>query len=83
MLHPSQIRAARAALDWSAEQLAEVSGVARRTLLKLENADELPNVTLSTLRSVRSCLEAQGIEFIISPDGSPGIVIRSRGPQRS
>lgn len=77
MLQPSQIRAARAALDWSAEALSRNCGVARRTLLKLENAETLPNVTLATLNAVKFCFEAQGIEFITAPDGSPGIIIRT------
>jgi hypothetical protein len=43
---------------------------------RIETASDLPNITTATLNLIKSSLEAQGIEFITAPDGSPGIVIR-------
>lgn len=77
VLHPSQVRAARASLGWSADQLAAHCGLSRKTVQRIETASDLPNITLATLNIIKSSLEAHGIEFITAPDGSPGIVIRS------
>ena len=83
MFHPSQVRAARAAVGWSADQLAIECGLSRKTIQRVENADELPNLTLMTLNVIRSSLEAQGIEFITAADGAPGIIIRSQPQSKS
>ena len=68
-----QIRAARAALAWSAQTLAERSGVGLRTIMRLEASDDLPSSRTTTLQDIQSALEAAGVEFIGSPSDSPGI----------
>jgi transcriptional regulator with XRE-family HTH domain len=68
-----QIRAARAALDWSAQTLAERSGVGRRTIMRLEASDDLPSSRTTTPRDIQSAFEAVGVEFIGSPTDRPGI----------
>ena len=78
MLHPSQVRAARASIGWSADQLAAHCGLSRKTVQRIEAASDLPNITTATLHLIKSTFEAHGIEFITAPDGSPGIVIRLR-----
>lgn len=83
MLNGAQIRAARAALGWSGSDLANASSISLRTITKIETSEVLPNVTLGTLTALKTCLEAQGIEFITTSDGSPGIVIRAQGRQPS
>jgi hypothetical protein len=77
MLCGSQIRAARGALRWSADDLAANSGVASRTIVRLEQHDGVPPSRSSTLMDIQRTLEAGGIEFIGSPDDGPGIRIRS------
>jgi len=72
----AQIRAARAALDWSAEALASKSGVSVRTIMRFEQTDRIPPNRSSTLLEVQKALEAAGIEFIGTPDDGPGIRIR-------
>ncbi len=78
MFAPSQLRAARAATGWTIERFAEEVGVTRQTLAKIEAADDFASVRRSTVEKLRTCLEAQGIEFITASDGSPGIVIRAQ-----
>lgn len=68
-----QIRAARAALAWSARTLAERSGVGLRTIMRLEASDELPSSRTKTLQDIQSAFEAAGVEFIGSPNDRPGI----------
>ena len=68
-----QIRAARAALAWSAQTLAERSGVGLRTIMRLEASDDLPSSRTTTLQDIQSALEAAGVEFIGSPSDRPGI----------
>ena len=77
MLTGRQIRVARAALDWSAEDLARCAGVTSKTILRIEANEGLVSTTVKTLTAVRTCLEAAGIEFIGTPDDGPGIRIRS------
>jgi len=72
-----QIRAARAALGWSSADLAQASGITRRTLQKAENDNDESEVRTSTRLAIKATLEAAGIEFIEAEDGAPGIIIRT------
>jgi DNA-binding transcriptional regulator YiaG len=76
MLTGLQIRSARAALGWSAQALAERSGVSLRTLMRLEQVHGIPRGRTSTLAEIQKTLEAAGIEFIGTPDDGPGIRAR-------
>ena len=77
MLTAQQIRMARAALKWSAQRLSEESGVALKTVQRLEVMEGVPPSHTSTIKSVQSALEAAGIEFVGTPDDGPGIRLRS------
>ena len=68
-----QLRAARAALGWSAERLAEVAGLSWRTVARLEASEGLLGGSVSTQSSIKACFEAAGIEFIGAPEEGPGI----------
>jgi transcriptional regulator with XRE-family HTH domain len=74
----SQIRAARNALAWSLEALAEKSGVSIRTLIRYEAIDGVPPSRGGNLHTIITTLEAAGIEFIGTPDDAPGIRIHRR-----
>ena len=76
MITSSQIRAARALLDWSRAVLAEKSSVGISALMRLESADGVPGGHVKTLESVQNALEKAGIEFIGSPEDSPGVRLR-------
>jgi len=61
-----QIKAARALLDWSQEDLAHASGLSIATVRKLELGHMSPRH--STTRVIRQSIEDAGLEFI-EPDG--------------
>ena len=57
MLTAAQIRAARAAVGWTDEDLAAASGFSRRTIVKLEAYDGVPSANEQTLVKIRRALE--------------------------
>lgn len=78
MLTGLQIRAARSALRWSANELADRTEIASKTIRRIEARDGLPDSKLSTVAKIKIVFEAAGIEFIGSPDDAPGIRIHPR-----
>jgi DNA-binding XRE family transcriptional regulator len=70
-----QIRAARAWIGLSQEELADEAGVARRTVIRLENSDEPRSERI--MEKLRSALEKHGIEFLF--EGPHGVGLRHRG----
>ena len=74
----SQIRAARALLDWSGADLASRVGLSRNTIAKLEQTNLIPSMRLQTLIDLKYVFENAGIEFIGTPDNGPGVRFRSK-----
>jgi transcriptional regulator with XRE-family HTH domain len=72
-LSTDQIRAARALLRWTAQDLADQSGIGITTIRRLEISRGVPRVQLRTLLKLKEALEAGGIEFIGTPDDRPGV----------
>ena len=83
MITAEQIRAARAAVGWSAEELASAAGIVRRTIVTIEGREGVPSSNAQTLHRIRGALEAAGIEFIGAPDDAPGIRIHQPAPERA
>lgn len=77
MITGLQIRAARSALRWSVEDLANSAGIAGKTVRRIEAINAVPESTLKTIMQIKSSFEAAGIEFIGTPDDGPGIRIRT------
>jgi hypothetical protein len=73
-ISPAQVRAGRALLDWSRDQLVEASGVPKRTLVRLEQSETTPHSR--TLAAIRTALEAAGVEFIEQNGGGPGVRLK-------
>jgi transcriptional regulator with XRE-family HTH domain len=73
MITGAQIRAARAFLRWSAEELADRSGVGARTIKRFEASDGIPPSRSMTLLELKTALEAAGIEFVGAPTDRPGV----------
>ena len=73
-----QIRAARAALNWSIERLALNSGVSVRTIIRYEDQDGPPASRSGNLERLVTTLERAGIEFVGTPDDAPGIRLHAR-----
>jgi transcriptional regulator with XRE-family HTH domain len=85
MLTPAQLRAARALLDWSREDLAAKSGIAAETVKGFELRGTDPK--LSTLNAWRRALEVGGVVFIDpNPMGGdergPGVRLRGTKGKR-
>ena len=73
MITSSQIKAARALLDMTATKLAELSGVAYTTVVRMESSEGIPSGQVKTLDSVQKALEEAGIEFLGSPEEGAGV----------
>ena len=68
------MKAARALLDWSQSDLAEVSGVSEPTIWRLEAVDGELGGRADTVERIRRALEKAGIQFT---DGKrPGVRLR-------
>jgi predicted transcriptional regulator len=77
MITPAQCRAARALLDWSQQQLAEVAGVGVVTIRQLEAGASAPRN--ATMQVVVRALEVAGVVFIAENGGGPGVRLRKGG----
>lgn len=67
-----QVRAARAALKWSAKDLAEKAGVGLNTVGKIEKHEKLANVHLSNIQAVTDALLNTGrVRF----EGETGVFV--------
>jgi transcriptional regulator with XRE-family HTH domain len=74
----AQLRAARALLRWSAEDLARESKVGVATIRRAEATDGAPTITAANISSLQSALEAAGIQFIPENGGGVGVRFSTR-----
>ena len=77
-----QIRAARALLRWSAEDLARESKLGVTTIRRAELADDETSLTAANELAVRRALEAAGVVFIDENGGGPGVRLRYASKQK-
>jgi predicted transcriptional regulator len=73
-----QLKAARALLAWSQEQLAAAAAVSIPTIKRLEAQDGPLGGRSETATRIRSALESAGVEFIDENGGGPGVRLRKR-----
>ena len=76
MITSEQIRAARAVVKWSADDLAEASGVGVATIRRFESSTGLPSGQMRIHDMLMKALEAAGVEFVGSPDDRPGVRLK-------
>jgi ribosome-binding protein aMBF1 (putative translation factor) len=76
MLNAAQIRAARALLRWSAQDLAQHSALGVTTIRRAELTEAATSMTVSNDLAVRRALEAAGVEFIDENGGGAGVRLR-------
>lgn len=74
MISARQIRAARALLGWSQQQLADRAVVSVTAVKRLEAGIGDPR--MSTVQAIKAALEAAGVEFIPA-SGGKGSGVRS------
>lgn len=71
MITPAQIRAARALLGLSVDQLSAKSGVSTFLIVKVED-EKSATLDQATLLTLRGALEREGIAFLADGDCPPG-----------
>jgi transcriptional regulator with XRE-family HTH domain len=89
LITPSQIRGARALLDWSQEQLAKAAGISLSTIRDYEKErrgwreDEIEGTDplVGGLDAIHRALEKEGVRFLPSEgDFGPGVRIVAKVP---
>ena len=75
-LTSAQIRAARALVRWSAQQLANETAVGVTTIRRAELTASETKLTRVNDQAIRRTLEAAGVEFIDAERGGPGVRLR-------
>jgi predicted transcriptional regulator len=75
MITSRQIRAARALLGWSQQQLADKAIVSLNAVARLENG--LVDSRISTVQSVQKALVKAGIEFLDADQKGEGVRLKS------
>jgi hypothetical protein len=75
-LTSAQIRAARALLRWSAEDLAHLSSVGLTTIRRAELTENATSLTTANDLAIRRALEEAGIEFIEKNGGGEGVRLK-------
>jgi hypothetical protein len=78
-----QIKAARALLAWSQEQLAAAANMSIPTIKRLEAHDGPLGGRNDTGDKIKAALEKAGIEFIDENGGGPGVRLRKSGHPRA
>jgi predicted transcriptional regulator len=79
-----QLKAARALIGWSQEELASAADLSLPTIKRLEAAEGWLAGRQTTVHSIRAALERAGIEFIDENGGGPGVRLSKRQrPKRS
>jgi len=78
MISSEQIRAARALLRWTAQNLADASGIGVATIRRMELMDGVPSGQVRTIEALRVALEAAGVDFVGSPSDAPGVRLRGK-----
>jgi transcriptional regulator with XRE-family HTH domain len=82
-LTSAQIRAARALLRWTAEDLAQASAISVATIRRAELASDETMMTTANDLTVRRALQEAGVEFIDENGGGPGVRLRKPGRQKT
>lgn len=76
MIDGRQVRAARAILGWSREDLLDASGISMSALLRMEG--NMADSRSSTLNKVVKALSLAGIEFVTRDDGAIGVILKAQ-----
>lgn len=78
MITSAQMRAGRALIRWSADELATQSKLGIATIRRAEAVDGPLPITEANSEAVQRALEAAGVEFIPEGEAGPGVRLRSR-----
>ena len=81
MIRSEKIRAARALVRWSAQNLADNSGVSWKTIQRMESQDGVPSATARNIEKIQKTLEKAGVIFIDEDEEGPGVRLRKSRDQ--
>lgn len=73
-----QVKAARALLGWSQDDLAKGSGVSKPTVARLETGEGELGGYADTREKIVAALEAAGVIFIEQNGEGPGVRLRKQ-----
>jgi predicted transcriptional regulator len=73
-----QVKAARALLAWSQDDLASASGLSNPTIARLEATDGPIGGRADTVAAIRAALEAAGVIFVDPNGEGPGVRLRRK-----
>lgn len=73
MITGSQIRAGRALLRWSADDLARAAKLGVATVRRAEAVDGRPAITEANSAAIRRALEEGGVQLIPENGGGAGV----------
>jgi len=79
MRYSAQIRAARAILGWSQDQLAQRAGIGLATLRRIEQGEGLVKGNFSTILKIQKAFEQAGINFTEDNAGEIGVRLKKKG----
>ncbi|MGE7157599.1 helix-turn-helix domain-containing protein [Methylorubrum rhodesianum] len=75
-----QVRAARAMLGWSIDELSLKTGLSANTIKRVEADDQSRPSSRSTITKVKEVLEGEGVLFIGHGAAAPGVqLVRKLG----
>jgi transcriptional regulator with XRE-family HTH domain len=77
LLTASQIRAARALLEWTQPQLAEASGLSMMSIRRMEGSSGPNQRSAGNVEAVRKALDDAGVMFLAADDtAGPGVRLK-------
>jgi hypothetical protein len=82
-LTSAQMRAARALIRWTAEDLARETALSVTTIRRAELTQVETSMTAANDLAVRRAIEAAGVEFIDENGGGPGVRLRKRQAKKA
>lgn len=77
MITGAQIRAARALVRWTVEELAKAAKVGVMTVRRAESVDGQTSMLTNNATAIRSAFEAAGVVFIEENGGGPGVRLKN------
>jgi transcriptional regulator with XRE-family HTH domain len=78
----AQLKAARALVGWSQDDLARAAGVSLPTVKRLEAAGGALQGRVETANSLMTALQREGVQFIEENGGGPGVRLRKRSQNK-
>jgi hypothetical protein len=80
LITAAQMRAARALVRWSADDLARRSKLGVATVRRAEAADGHPPITEANCAAIQRVLEGAGVEF--TNGDQPGVKLKAKGTRK-